>query len=78
MPQRRRRHAPILLRARLLRQILGLASSGHTIYTLRPHIDVYLLAAKYDIPGLKTLAAVKFEARAAVLSGLEDNVDRFL
>ncbi|KAF2646290.1 hypothetical protein P280DRAFT_387023, partial [Massarina eburnea CBS 473.64] len=32
------------------------------------HIDVYLLADRYHVPGLKQLSIEKFEARAAVLS----------
>jgi hypothetical protein len=44
---------------------------------LSPYIDIYLLAERYSIPGLKQLAADKFEARASVLSRVEVNKDKF-
>jgi hypothetical protein len=56
---------------------LGLSSVGYTIYTLLPHIDVYLLAERYSIPGLKQLACEKFEARASMLSRVEVSKDKF-
>ena len=56
-------------------KFLGLSSAGYTIYTLGPHIDIYLLAERYNIPGLKQLAVEKFETRAAVLSRVEVNKD---
>ncbi|KAF2469470.1 uncharacterized protein BDR25DRAFT_289037 [Lindgomyces ingoldianus] len=58
-------------------KFLGLSSAGYTIYTLTPHIDIYLLAERYSIPGLKQLALEKFEVRAAVLSRVEVNKDKF-
>ncbi|OCL06890.1 hypothetical protein AOQ84DRAFT_378197 [Glonium stellatum] len=58
-------------------KFLGLNSTGYTIYTLTPHIDVYLIAEKYCIPGLKKLAVDKFEARATVLSRVEVNKEKF-
>ncbi|KAF2184017.1 hypothetical protein K469DRAFT_580417, partial [Zopfia rhizophila CBS 207.26] len=58
-------------------KFLGLSSAGYTIYTLTPHIDIYLLAERYSIPGLKQLAIEKFETRAAVLSRVEVNKDKF-
>lgn len=58
-------------------KFLGLSSAGYTIYTLSPHIDIYLLACRYSIPGLAQIAVEKFEARAAVLSRVEVNKDKF-
>lgn len=58
-------------------KFLGLSSAGYTIYTLSPHVDIYLFAERYKIPGLKQLAVEKFEARAAVLARVEGNKDRF-
>lgn len=58
-------------------KFLGLSSAGYTIYSLNPHIDIYLLAARYGVPGLKHLAVEKFEKRAAVLSRVETNKDKF-
>ncbi|ORY18188.1 hypothetical protein BCR34DRAFT_529423 [Clohesyomyces aquaticus] len=58
-------------------KFLGLSSAGYTIYTLAPHIDIYLLAERYSIPGLSRLAIEKFEARAVVLSRVEVNKDKF-
>jgi hypothetical protein len=58
-------------------KFLGLSSAGYTIYTLTPHIDIYLLAERYSIPGLKQLAVEKFENRAAVLSRVEVNKEKF-
>ncbi|KAF1998968.1 hypothetical protein P154DRAFT_523594 [Amniculicola lignicola CBS 123094] len=58
-------------------KFLGLSSAGYTIYTLSPHIDIYLLADRYAIPGLKQLAIDKFESRAIVLSKVEVNKDKF-
>jgi len=58
-------------------KFLGLSSAGYTIYTLNPHIDIYLLAERYSIPGLKQLAIEKFETRAAVLARVEVNKDKF-
>lgn len=58
-------------------KFLGLSSAGYTIYTLSPHIDIYLLAERYSIPGLKQLAVEKFEARASVLSRVQVNKDKF-
>ena len=55
----------------------GLSSAGYTIYTLTPHIDIYLLAERYSIPGLKQLAVEKFENRASVLSRVEVNKEKF-
>ncbi|KAF2681496.1 hypothetical protein K458DRAFT_444693 [Lentithecium fluviatile CBS 122367] len=58
-------------------KFLGLSSAGYVIYTLSPHIDIYLLATRYSIPGLQQLAVEKFEARAAVLSRVEVNKEKF-
>lgn len=58
-------------------KFLGLSSVGYTIYTLSPHIDIYHLAERYSIPGLKQLAVEKFETRALVLSRVEGNKDKF-
>ncbi|KAF2660590.1 hypothetical protein K491DRAFT_36679 [Lophiostoma macrostomum CBS 122681] len=58
-------------------KFLGLSSAGYTIYTLSPHVDIYLLAERYSIPGLKQLAVDKFEARASVLSRVQVNKDKF-
>lgn len=58
-------------------KFLGLSSAGYTIYTLSPHIDIYLLAERYSIPGLKQLAVEKFETRASVLSRVEVNKEKF-
>ncbi|PSN72342.1 hypothetical protein BS50DRAFT_249250 [Corynespora cassiicola Philippines] len=56
---------------------LSLSSAGYLIHSPTPHIDIYLLADRYSIPALKLLAAEKFRARAAVLSQVESNKDRF-
>ncbi|KAF2267704.1 hypothetical protein CC78DRAFT_591080 [Lojkania enalia] len=58
-------------------KFLGLSSVGYTIYTLTPHIDIYLLAERYSIPGLKKLAVDKFEFRAAVLSRVDVDKEKF-
>ncbi|XPS97483.1 hypothetical protein M3J09_006711 [Ascochyta lentis] len=53
-------------------------SALYSVVTLRPHLDTYLLAERYGMPGLKSLAAQKFEKLAtAVLTALGDE-DEFL
>ena len=45
----------------------------YSVITLRPHIDAYLLAERYGMPGLQKIAAQKFEKLAvAVLTAVGD------
>lgn len=45
----------------------------YSVVALRPHLDTYLLAERYSIPGLQKLAAQKFEKLAvAVLTTVGD------
>lgn len=53
-------------------------SALYSVVALRPHLDTYLLAERYGMPGLQKLAALKFEKlAAAVLSSVGDE-DEFL
>ncbi|KAF3033384.1 hypothetical protein E8E12_005097 [Didymella heteroderae] len=48
-------------------------SALYSVVTLRPHIDTYLLAERYGMPGLQKLSAQKFEKLAiAVLTAVSD------
>lgn len=48
-------------------------SALYSVVALRPHLDTYLLAERYDMPGLKNLSAQKFENLAvAVLTTVDD------
>ncbi|KAF1830389.1 hypothetical protein BDW02DRAFT_103043 [Decorospora gaudefroyi] len=58
-----------------------LAGSDITVpedVTLRSHVDVYMLAERYGISGLKTLALQKFEDLAAIVLLVDDTQDQIL
>jgi hypothetical protein len=46
--------------------------------TLRSHVDVYMLAERYGISGLKTLALHKFEDLAAMVLNVDGNEEQLL
>jgi hypothetical protein len=50
----------------------------YQVVTLRPHVDTFVLAERYGIPGLKKLALQKFEGLAAVMVKIAGNEDDFL
>lgn len=51
-------------------------STLYSVVALRPHIDTYLLAERYGMPGLQTLSAQKFEQLAvAVLTTIGDEAE---
>ena len=48
-------------------------TAHYSVVALRPHLDTYLLAERYGMPGLQKLAAQKFEKLAtAVLTAVGD------
>ncbi|KAJ4338487.1 hypothetical protein N0V95_008057 [Ascochyta clinopodiicola] len=48
----------------------------YSVVALRPHLDTYLLAERYGMPGLKSLAAQKFEKLSiAVLTAVGDEAE---
>ena len=48
-------------------------SALYNVVALRPHVDTYLLAERYGMPGLQKLSAQKFEKLAvAVLTAVGD------
>jgi hypothetical protein len=46
--------------------------------TLRSHVDVYMLAERYGMTGLKALALQKFEALAAMVLVIDGNEEQLL
>ena len=50
----------------------------YQIVTLRPHVDTFVLAERYGIPGLKKLALQKFESLATAMVKVDGNGDDFL
>ncbi|UPX09471.1 uncharacterized protein EKO05_0000160 [Ascochyta rabiei] len=49
----------------------------YSVVTLRPHLDTYLLAERYGMPGLKNLAAQKFEKLSIAVLTTVGNEDEF-
>jgi len=45
---------------------------------LRPHVDVYMLAERYGMPGLKQLALQKFKDLATSILMVNGNEEQFL
>lgn len=53
-------------------------SSLYSVVALRPHLDTYLLAERYGMPGMQKLAAQKFEQLAAAVLSAEGDEGEFL
>jgi hypothetical protein len=48
------------------------------VVTLRPHVDTFMLAERYGIPGLKKLALQKFDGLATAMVKVNGNEEDFL
>lgn len=57
---------------------LDLNSSVDEFADLRPHVDIYMLAERYGMSGLKQLALQKFEDLARSILMVNGNEEQFL
>jgi hypothetical protein len=57
---------------------LDLNPSVDEVADLRPHVDVYMLAERYGMPGLKQLALQKFADLATAILTVNGNEEHFL